>query len=457
MPEWNVPGYRPLRALGSGGFGDVILARHDASGVLVAIKYLRSDVLADTAFTRMFRGEAAALASLDDPNVVRLYEYVESPSGAAIVMELIEGVTLREILTHHGQTTPEAALVVLRDSLMGLAAGHRRGAVHGGYKPENVLVKGDGVIKLADFGLAARTADHVLPVGTFAYAAPEQIPGALASPAGDVYAATATFYECLTGYTPFSRESGELRQHRAEPARLGGVPAPLRPLVAAGMVKDPARRPAEATAFVAELQTVASAAYGKGWADRGRLHLGQAALLLAALWPSGASPAPHAATERRISLLRRIGPTKAAIAAGVAATVIATGAALATTNAPRTGPPRRPAPVVHPISLQPTSSTPTSLTPTTPVPVTPVPVTPVPASPVPASPVPASPVPTTPAPTSPGPTTPAPTSPGPTTPVPPTPVPTTPPTPPTSPTSASNPSVPQTPQITSVRGRLPAG
>jgi eukaryotic-like serine/threonine-protein kinase len=442
MPEWNVPGYRPLRALGSGGFGDVILARHDASGVLVAIKYLRSDVLADTAFTRMFRGEAAALASLDDPNVVRLYEYVESPSGAAIVMELIEGVTLREILTHHGQTTPEAALVVLRDSLMGLAAGHRRGAVHGGYKPENVLVKGDGVIKLADFGLAARTADHVLPAGTSAYAAPEQIAGALASPPGDVYAATATFYECLTGYTPFSGESGELRQHRAEPVRLGGVPAPLRPLVAAGMAKDPARRPAEATAFVAELQTVASAAYGKGWADRGRPHLGQAALLLAALWPSGASPAPHAATERRISLLRRIGPTKAAIAAGVAATVIATGAALATTNAPQTRPPRRPAPVVHPISLQPTS-----LTPTTPVPVTPVP----------ASPVPASPGPTTPVPASPGPTTPVPPSPGPTTPVPPTLVPTTPPTPPTSPTSASNPSVPQTSQITSVRGRLPAG
>ena len=114
MREWKVPGYTELKMLGSGGFGDVVLARHDASGVLVAIKYLRQGLLADEEFAEMFRGEATVLASLDDPNVVRLYEYVESPSGAAIVMELIGGVTLREILTYQGKTTAEAALVVLQ-------------------------------------------------------------------------------------------------------------------------------------------------------------------------------------------------------------------------------------------------------------------------------------------------------------------------------------------------------
>ena len=103
MPEWKVPGYTELKALGSGGFGHVVLAKHDASGVLVAIKYLHRDLLADTEFAGMFRGEATVLGSLDDPNVVRLYEYVESPSGAAIVMELIDGVSLREILTHQGK------------------------------------------------------------------------------------------------------------------------------------------------------------------------------------------------------------------------------------------------------------------------------------------------------------------------------------------------------------------
>ena len=91
---------------------------------MVAIKYLRRDLLADTRFAEMFRGEAAVLASMDDPHVVRLYEYVESPSGAAIVMELVDGVSLRQILARQGGTTPEAALVVLQ----GLAAGPGRGA-----------------------------------------------------------------------------------------------------------------------------------------------------------------------------------------------------------------------------------------------------------------------------------------------------------------------------------------
>ncbi len=154
MPEWDVPGYTELRALGSGGFGEVVLARHDASGVLVAIKYLRPDLLADQEFVEMFRGEAATLASLDDPNVVRLYEYVESPAGAAIVMELIDGVSLRDILARQGSTTAEAALVVLEGSLLGLAAAHRRGVVHRDYKPENVLVNGNGTSKLTDFGIS---------------------------------------------------------------------------------------------------------------------------------------------------------------------------------------------------------------------------------------------------------------------------------------------------------------
>src|SRR6266851_4400970 len=232
MPEWNVPGYTELRALGSGGFGDVVLARHDASGVLVAIKYLRHDLLADQEFAEMFRGEAAVLASLDDLNVVRLYEYVESSAGAAIVMELIDGASLREILAHQGSTTAEAALVVLRGSLMGLAATHQRGVVHRDYKPENVLVNGDGVSKLTDFGIAARTGDRPIPAGTLQYAAPEQMTGAPASPASDVYSATATFYECLTGHPPFTGNTAELaRQHRFGPVLLDPVPGPLRSLV----------------------------------------------------------------------------------------------------------------------------------------------------------------------------------------------------------------------------------
>ena len=328
--QWDVPGYTEVKALGSGGFGEVVLARHDVSGTLVAIKYLRRELLADPEFAVMFRGEAEVLASVEDPNVVRLYEYVQSPAGAAIVMELIDGVSLREILARQGKTTAEAALVVLQGSLLGLAAAHRRGVVHRDYKPENVLVNGQGASKLTDFGIAARAGDRAVAAGTLAYAPPEQFGGGPASPSGDVYAATATFYECLTGRPPFSGDSAErlLYQHLAEAVPLELVPVPLRPLIEAGMAKDPGRRPADATILVAELRTVAAGVYGPDWEERGRSGLAAAALLLAALWPSGASPAVQGAAVHRISLRqhirpRHISPVKTAVAAGVAVAVVA--------------------------------------------------------------------------------------------------------------------------------------
>ena len=297
MPGWEIPGYTELRALGSGGFGDVVLARHDESGILVAVKYLRRDLLADPGFAAMFRDEAAVLASLDDPNVVRLYEYIESPTGAVIVMELIDGVSMREILSDQGATTAEAALVVWQGSLLGLAATHARGVLHRAYKPENVLVNVEGVSKLTDFGLAPRGRDRPVPAGTLAYAPPEQLRGAPASPAGDIYAATATFYECLTGHPPFTGQTTEalLAQHRSEPVPLETVPEPLRPLVTAGLAKDLGDRPAAAATLVSEMRVVATDVYGQDWEDRGRSRLAAAVPLLAGLWPSGAAPAGQGA------------------------------------------------------------------------------------------------------------------------------------------------------------------
>jgi eukaryotic-like serine/threonine-protein kinase len=329
---WSVPGYTGLKALGSGGFGDVVLARHDAAGTLVAIKYLRRELLCDARFAEMFRGEAAVLAAMDDPHVVRLYEYIESPSGAAIVMELVEGVSLRNVLARQGGTTPEAALVVLQGSLLGLAAAHVRGVVHRDYKPDNVLVDGDGASKLTDFGIAARTGDRSASGGTLAYAPPEQFAGGAASPAGDVYAATATFFECLTGRPPFHGDSAAalLYQHVSQPVPVEAVPEPVRPLVAAGMAKQPEDRPADATTFVAALNKVAAQAYGPDWHERGRSHLAEAALLLAALWPSGGPPAVQGTTVAQIPLrqrvwrsrLRRSGVVKAAIALIVVIVVV---------------------------------------------------------------------------------------------------------------------------------------
>ena len=360
--EWDVPGYTEVKVLGSGGFGEVVLARHDASGTAVAIKYLRGELLADREFAALFRAEAAVLASLDDPNVVRLYEYVESPGGAAIVMELVDGVSLRDILARQGKTTAEAALVVLQGSLLGLAAAHRRGVVHRDYKPENVLIDGAGASKLTDFGIAARAGDSPVAAGTLAYAPPEQFAGSPASPATDVYAATATFYECLTGRPPFTGDTAEvlLRQHQAAPVPLEPVPEPLRPLMAAGLAKDPGQRPADGAALVAELRAVAGAAYGPGWEDRGRSALAAAALLLAALWPTGGGAAAlQGSTVHRISLrlhfrLRHISPAKGAIAAGVVIVVaVAAGVIVAR---PTGHPTRPPAPRTAPALIYTTST-----------------------------------------------------------------------------------------------------
>src|SRR6202167_1100413 len=304
--DWSAPGYTELKVLGSGGFGEVVLATHDISGIQVAIKYLRRSLLDDPVFTEMFRAEARVLASLRDRNVVRLYEYIETPAGAAIVMELVDGVSLREILFRQGRTSAGAALVVLQRSLMGLAAAHQRGVVHRDYKPENVLVGGDGVSKLTDFGIAVRAGDRPFPAGTLAYAPPEQLAGGPATPATDVYAATATFYECLAGRPPFAGDTAEalLWQHTSQPVPLEPVPVPLRPMVAAGMAKDPAGRPPDAASVVAGLNAAAAGAFGPDWENRGRSHLAEAALLLAALWPSGGAPAVGGHVVQHVGLSR---------------------------------------------------------------------------------------------------------------------------------------------------------
>jgi hypothetical protein len=224
--------------------------------------------------------------------------------------------------------------------------------VHRDYKPENVLIDGAGASKLTDFGIAARAGDSPIPAGTLAYAPPEQFTGSPASPATDVYAATATFYECLTGRPPFNGDTAEalLRQHQAEPVPLEPVPEPLRPLVAAGLAKDPGHRPADGTALVAELRAVAGTAYGPGWEDRGRSALAAAALLLAALWPTGGGAAGTQGSSavdrvrlRRHLRARHISPAKGAIAAGVAIAVAAGVAVAVTRPAGHAAPPPAPA------------------------------------------------------------------------------------------------------------------
>lgn len=285
---WRVPGYTEIRELGRGGAGRVVLARHDADDVLVAIKYLSDELMSDLHFVAGFRHEARLLASMDpSPHAAKFYEYVEVPRGAAIVMELINGVSLRTMLRSEGPTGPEAALSVLKGSLLGLAAAHDAGVVHRDYKPENVMIEADGTSKLVDFGIAARVGQGSVASGTPPYMAPEQWSGGPSSPASDVYAATVVFFECLTGSRPFRAQNlaALARQHQVTPPPVEEVPPSLRGLVERGMAKRAADRPQSALEFLRELEVVASDVYGPAWEERGRRRLAALAGLLVHFFP----------------------------------------------------------------------------------------------------------------------------------------------------------------------------
>ncbi|MET7300171.1 serine/threonine-protein kinase [Embleya sp. NPDC005575] len=284
---WMIPGYTPSRELGSGASGRVMLARHDGTGSPVAIKFLSERLRGDSTFLAGFRAEAKLLGALRSPHVVEFYEYVETSFGAAIVMELVDGIPLRALLRQEGATEPEAALAVLKGSLLGLAAAHAAGVVHRDYKPDNVLIAADGTSKLVDFGIAVPSGEAGESAGTPMYMAPEQWTGRPASPATDVYAATATFFECLTGAKPYAGETvKELAiQHMGAPVPDALAPERVRPLIRRGLAKTPGQRPANAADFVAELEAVAIAAYGEDWEERGQRKLAALAALLPLLFP----------------------------------------------------------------------------------------------------------------------------------------------------------------------------
>ncbi|MFH0180394.1 serine/threonine-protein kinase [Streptomyces cacaoi] len=302
MKTWSVPGFTEIRELGAGASGRVVMAMETATGARVAIKYLSERLVNDAHFRQEFRAEAELLREITSSHVARLHCYVEVPHGAAMVLDLVDGPTLRMLLRREGATVPEAALTVLKGSLLGLSAAHRRGIVHRDYKPENVLVTEDGVSKLVDFGIAAR--DGSTPsatAGTPLYMAPEQWQGHPPTPATDVYAATVTFFECVTGFRPYGGDSlAEIAtRHMSSDVPAQDAPEAVRPLVLRGMAKDPAERFASADEFLGELEAVAAAGYGPDWEDRGRRAL--AALVVALLMGLPRPPTGDAETATEMA------------------------------------------------------------------------------------------------------------------------------------------------------------
>jgi serine/threonine protein kinase, bacterial len=237
----------------------------------VALKVMDARYSGDQQFLVRFQREARAVARLKGPGVVAVYDQgYGGPGGrpAYLVMELIEGGTLRELLDERGPMPPHAVAAVLAPVLGGLAVAHAAGLVHRDIKPENVLISDDGDVKIADFGLVRAVAEAKITstsviLGTAAYLSPEQVSTGDASPRTDVYAVGILTYELLTGTTPFHGDSALAVAYQrmdhdvpAPSSAIAGVPTQFDEFVAAATARDQANRPADAAELLAELDAI---------------------------------------------------------------------------------------------------------------------------------------------------------------------------------------------------------
>jgi len=277
MTEWPVDGFTRLGVVGADGLGSAVLARHDASTTPVVIRYLLAGSVQEPGFRARLRADARLLADLSHPAVVRLLGCVESDRGIAVVQEHIDGRTVRALLGEEGAIGAEAALVVLHGALRALGVAHARGVLHRGCSPAAVAVTREGRVAVADFGIAGTAARTSLAAGAPFYLAPERWGSAEISPQADLYAAAATCFECLAGAPPFFADDLATlrRRHESTPPPVEAVPAAVRDLLRHGLAKTPADRPADAAAFLAELEVAAEQGYGPGWAERGRVELAE--------------------------------------------------------------------------------------------------------------------------------------------------------------------------------------
>ncbi|MDQ1746599.1 MAG: eukaryotic-like serine/threonine-protein kinase [Frankiaceae bacterium] len=255
--------------LARGGMASVYLATDTRLDRRVAVKVMHPGLAEDPDFVARFNREARASARLSHPDIVAVYDQGEDDGQAFLVMEYVPGATLREVLRDRGRLSTGEALAVMDHVLAALSAAHDAGLVHRDVKPENVLVTGDGRVKVADFGLARAVAGHNLTaadgalLGSPAYLAPEQVRDGTADARTDVYAAGIMLFELLTGRPPYAGEHALAVANRrlsedvpAPSSFASGVPAEVDALVLAATAREPDERPADAGALHRSLVAV---------------------------------------------------------------------------------------------------------------------------------------------------------------------------------------------------------
>ncbi|WP_375389244.1 Stk1 family PASTA domain-containing Ser/Thr kinase [uncultured Amnibacterium sp.] len=256
--------YQIRARIARGGMATVYLATDLRLERRVAVKVMHAHLADDAAFRDRFIQEARSAARLAHPNVVNVFDQGQDLGTAYLVMEYLQGITLRDLLGEYGRLTSEQTMDILEAVLAGLVAAHKAGIIHRDLKPENVLLADDGRIKTGDFGLARAATSHTASgqalLGTIAYLSPELVTRGIADTRSDVYAVGIMMYEMLTGEQPFKGEQPVqiAYQHAndsvpAPSLKNASVPALLDDLTLWATSRDPEDRPRDARAMLDQL------------------------------------------------------------------------------------------------------------------------------------------------------------------------------------------------------------
>ena len=257
--------YEILELIGSGGMANVYKARCHRLNRLVAIKILKSDLADNADFRRRFHDESQAVAQLSHANIVSVYDVSTNPDREYIVMELIDGITLKQYMERRGRMDWRESLHFITQIMRGLSHAHSRGIIHRDIKPQNIMVLRDGSVKVADFGIAClANAGQTLTqeaLGSVHYISPEQARGDRIDARSDIYSAGVVLYEMLTGRLPFEGDSAvsvaiqHLSSVPLAPRDIDpSIPEPLELICMKAMNSDPNKRYASADAMIEDLE-----------------------------------------------------------------------------------------------------------------------------------------------------------------------------------------------------------